>query len=352
MATDTQLMLTPDQKNMIFENMSDGVMTVDAEGIITYFNSACANIFGIDNPGNITGTAFASCFMSNKKNRAFNKLFDDCMNNNKHPEKTNVRYRSGNVVKHFNIDISLIQSDEKNADGQTGFPGMVILIEDTTDKFTLRQHEHDCAYIFAGLIICTSLFLFAWSLLRFTLHIYLRSSTYTFIIECITFALFLEIVFMTSFSMRDIGLVPKLSTLKRNCMETFIIAAITSLLLLLSKVILNFIGIRIKPYFIGGSLHGAYVYIFTSFVQEFLARGVIQTSVKYLMRGVKYQKTFGIILTSLLFSLMHIPLGFYFMSGALLLSLALGYIYERHGNIWGCVFLHWCCGYLGMCLYF
>ncbi|MFG6393310.1 MAG: CPBP family intramembrane metalloprotease [Lachnospiraceae bacterium] len=351
MTANTQLMLTPDQKNMIFENMSDGVMTVDAAGTVTYLNSACANIFEITDSSLIIGMSFAECFMSNKKNRAFNKLFDSCINNNERPEKTNVRYRSDSGIKHFNIAVSLIQPDGKDLSVQSGFPGMIILIEDTTDKFTLRQHEHDCAYIFAGLIICTSLFLFAWSLLRFTLHIYLRSSTYTFIIECITFALFLEIVFMTSFSMRDIGLVPKLSTLKKNCIETLIIAAVACSLLLLSKVILNFIGIRIKTYFIGGSLHGAYVYIFTSFVQEFLARGVIQTSVKYLMR-IKYQKTFGIILTSLLFSLMHIPLGFYFMSGALLLSLALGYIYERHGNIWGCVFLHWCCGYIGMCLYF
>ena len=351
MSNETQLMLTPDQKNMIFKNMSDGVMTVDADGIITYFNSACANIFEITDPGSITGMTFAGCFMTNKKNRAFNKLFDECINNNQRPEKVNVRYRSGNGIKHLNIAISLIQTEDTSLSGQAGFPGMIILIEDTTYKFTLSQHEHVCAYIFAGLIICTSLFLFAWSLLRFTLHIYLRSSTYTFIIECITFALFLEIVFMTSFSMSDIGLVPNPSTLKKNCLETLIIAGVTCSLLLLSKVFLNFIGIRIKPYFIGGSLHGAYIYIFTSLVQEFLARGVIQTSIKYLMR-VKYQKTFGIILTSLLFSIMHIPLGFYFMSGAMLLSLALGYIYERHGNIWGCVFLHWCCGYIGMCLYF
>ena len=351
MKPDTQLMLTPDQKNMIFENMSDGVMTVDASGIITYLNSACALIFGITDASTVIGMPFAGCFMTNKKNRAFNKLFDECINNNKRPEKTNVRYRSNEGMKQFNISISLIQSEETLQSGPQTFPGMMVLIEDTTDRFTLRQHEHDCAYIFAGLIICTSLFLFAWSLLRFTLHIYLRSSTYTFIIECITFALFLEIVFMTSFSMRDIGLVPKLATFKKNCLETLVIAAITCALLLLSQVILNLIGIKIKPYFIGGSWHGAYVYIFTSIVQEFLARGVIQTSVKYLMK-VKYQKTFGIILTSLLFSLMHIPLGFYFMSGALLLSLALGYIYERHGNIWGCVFLHWCCGYLAMCLYF
>lgn len=351
MTPESQLMLTPDQKNMIFENMSDGVMTVDAFGAVTYMNSACADIFEIENAEQVTGKPFASSFLSNKKNRAFNKLFEDCIKNNERPEKINVRYRSDAGMKHLNIAISLIQPVIAEPEYEKTFLGMVVLIEDTTDRFTLRQREHDCAYIFAGLIICTSLFLLAWSLIRFTLHIRLKSSTYTFIIECITFFLFLEIVFMTSFSMRDIGIAPKLTRLKENITETLILASTGCIILLLSKIVLNLIGIRIKAYFIGGSLHGAYVYAYTSLIQEFLARGVIQTSVKSLMR-VKYQKTFSIIITSLLFSIMHIPLGFYFMTCALLLSLVLGYIYERQGDIWGCVFLHWCCGYVGMCLYF
>ena len=99
-------------------------------------------------------------FMTNKKNRAFNKLFDECINNNKRPEKTNVRYRSNEGMKQFNISISLIQSEETLQSGPQTFPGMMVLIEDTTDRFTLRQHEHDCAYIFAGLIICTKPFSF------------------------------------------------------------------------------------------------------------------------------------------------------------------------------------------------
>lgn len=351
MTPESQLMLTSEQKNMIFENMSDGVMTIDASGVITYLNSACAGIFEIENTDEITGQLFANYFLTNKKNRAFNKLFQECMKNNERPEKINVRYRSNIGMKHLNIAISLIQSDDISSTGKKVFPGMIILIEDTTDRFTLRQHEHDCAYIFAGLIICTSLFLLAWSFIRFTLHIHLKPSTYTFIIECIAFALFLEIVFLTSFSMRDIGLAPKLKRLKINIQETIILAVAGCLILILSKVVLNLIGIKIKNYFIGGSLHGAYIYAYTALVQEFLARGVIQTSIKSLMR-VKYQKTFSVILTSLMFSIMHIPLGFYFMTCALILSLILGYIYERQGDIWGCVFLHWCCGYIGMCLYF
>ena len=213
-------------------------------------------------------------------------------------------------------DISLLKPSQTelfdpDADynSDTGFNGMVILIEDDTDKYKLRQHEHDCAFIFAGLILCISVFLMTWSLLQFTLHIYLKSSVYTQIIECITFLLFLVIVFMTSFSMRDIGLIPRKNTIKKTIVESLSIAAVASCILLLSKAILMLLGYKIKDYYIGGSLSGVYTYVFTAFVQEFLARGVIQTSVKSLMK-IRFQKFFSIFLTSLLFSLMHMPVSY------------------------------------------
>ncbi|HBA97995.1 MAG TPA: hypothetical protein DCZ23_07800, partial [Lachnospiraceae bacterium] len=110
-------------------NMSDGVMTIDASGIVTYLNSACADIFEIEEADKIAGQSFARCFLANKKNRAFNKLFEDCIKNNERPEKTNVRYRSGTGMKHLNIAISLIQSEEITPAGEKAFPGMIVLIE-------------------------------------------------------------------------------------------------------------------------------------------------------------------------------------------------------------------------------
>lgn len=341
---------TSEQKEHIFENMSDGVMLINSAGMITYLNSACENMFELNKNENVTGKFFSDVFLSNKKNRAFNKFFSNILTRNKFTTKTTLRYFIENEAHHFNINVSFLEAVDENDKNQP-FPGIMIMIEDVTDIFARRQHEHDCAYIFAGLIFCISLFLSTWSLLRFTLHIYLKSSYYTVMIEAITFVLFLEIVFLTSFSMRDIGLIPRFSRFKQNLKETIMTAAIICILLLISKLVLSLCGIQIKSYYIGGSWHGAYIYIFTAFVQEFLARGVIQTSVKSLMK-VKYQKTFGIILTSLLFSLMHMPFGFYFMLGAFLLSLFLGYMYERQQDIWGCVLLHWACGYLAMCLYF
>lgn len=342
--------LSPAQKEGIFENMSDGIMTVNHKGQISYMNSACEKIFSTSFE-TLKNQSFEEIFLTNKKNIGFNRLFSNTINKNAVTEKTTVRYEHDDTVQYFTIDVSLVQTEESTPGRYDAFPGMIILFDDITESRFLRQHRHDCAYIFAGLIFCISFYLSLWSLFQFTLHLNLKTSFYTLLIEGISFLLFLEIIFCTSFSLRDVGLIPKRAAFKKNLIETGILLLAGCLLLLLSKLILTLLGIQIKKRFIGGSLHGARVYLFTAIFQEFLARGVIQTSVKSLMQ-VKYQKTFGILLTSLLFSLMHLPFGFIFMLSAFALSIALGYLYERHGNMWGCAILHWVCGYLAMCLYF
>lgn len=343
---------SPKQKEMIFSNMSDGVMTVDSSGIITYVNSACLKIFHRTTAKELVGKDFQDLFCNNKHNHAFEKLFLNAFHGKLQTERTTVKYRLDSEEKLFlNIDISLMQEEETTARRHNTFQGMMILFEDLTDRFTLRQREHDCAFIFAGLIFCIAFYLMLWSLLRFTLHIHLSTVHYTYIIEGITFLLFLEIVFLTNFSMKDIGLIPRRKTLLKHLIETVTLASIGSCLLIFSNAILILSGNPIKPYFIGGSSEGFMKYLFTSFVQEFLARGVIQTCVKSLMR-VKYQKTFGVILTSLLFTLMHMPFGFSFMMCSLALSLVLGFIFEHQKNVWGCVILHWLCGYVAMSLFF
>lgn len=339
------------QKDMIFRNMSDGIMTVDENGNITYVNAALLEIFHFEKEKDVLGKSFEKLFLQNKKNRAFIKFFSLAMEKRQPTEKTSLRYRMDNGNRLFlNIDASLMERSWNHI-SEDRFPGMMILIENATDHFTLRQREHDYAYIFAGIIFCITSYLMAWSCIRFTLGIHLHTSVYTMMIEIITFALFLEIVFFTSFSLKEIGLVPHWKKLKENLLETLTIAVISGAVLVLSKILLSLFGIQIKSYFIGGSWRGLANYGFTALLQEFLARGVIQTSVKSIMR-IKYQKALGIILTSLLFSLMHMPFGFIFMMGAFVLSLALGYLFERHGDLWGCALLHWFCGYLTMCLYF
>lgn len=252
-----------------------------------------------------------------------------------------VSYDNGSEKKILNLRISRIRQGS----------GIMLLAEDVTSTHMLKQHEKDCALIFAGLIICICVYLSAWSLIKFTLGIHLKTSVYTMVIEGIAFLLFLEVIFFTSLTFSDIGIFVRPSKLLKSFISSLPLAAGASIVMVMINVILRFSGHPIKPYFIGGSFQGAYTYIFTAILQEFLSRGVIQTSVKALMQ-VKYQKFFSIFLTSLLFSLMHLPFDFPFMAAAFLLSITLGIVYEKQGNIWGCAFLHWSCGYLAMAMFF
>ncbi len=346
----TETIFTSEQKNLIFENMSSGVVLINENEEITYANSAFTKIFQTTSE-KLNGSSFREAFLQNKKNLRFNKLFLAGMDKGHFVEKKVVRYRIDDTIKYLAINITLIQQENTSLRQREPFQGMLVMIDDVTDSYQLKQHKHDCAYIFAGLIFCISIYLSIWRLCRFTLKMPLSTSDYTLMIEIMAFILFLEIIFFTSFSLREIGLIPDFSHIKKDLKEIAITGGIVCVIILLAKVILMLCGIKIKGYFIGGSLRGAATYIFTAFIQEFLARGVIQTCVKSIMQ-VKYQKQFGIVLTSLLFSLMHLPFGFYFMLGAFVLSLALGIIYEHQKNIWGCVLLHWGCGYLAMCLFF
>lgn len=47
--------VTKTQKQTIFENMSDGIITVTADGLINYVNSAATQIFDLS--GRVTGRA-------------------------------------------------------------------------------------------------------------------------------------------------------------------------------------------------------------------------------------------------------------------------------------------------------
>ena len=59
-------LLTKEQTDLVFDNMSDGVIMVNEDGIITYINSACAKIFHISAETAIQ-RSFAEIFLQNKR---------------------------------------------------------------------------------------------------------------------------------------------------------------------------------------------------------------------------------------------------------------------------------------------
>ena len=90
-------------------------------------------------------------------------------------------------------------------------------------------------------------------------------------------------------------------------------------------------------------------YVFTSVFQEFLARGFLLTCLINIFDH-KEKKHMAVLLSSLLFTSLHLYYVFNFMVGAGILSVLLGYVCIKDENIWGVSLIHFVFGTAGMVL--
>lgn len=92
-------------------------------------------------------------------------------------------------------------------------------------------------------------------------------------------------------------------------------------------------------------------YALTSIFQEFLARGFLLTCLINIL-DLKSKKHVAVLLSSLLFTSLHLYYGFTFMVSAGVLSVLLGYVCIKDENIWGVSLIHFVVGMAGMVLRF
>ncbi len=83
-------------------------------------------------------------------------------------------------------------------------------------------------------------------------------------------------------------------------------------------------------------------YIFTAFMQEFIARCALQANLKRI--AIRNASAYSIIMSSLIFAVFHIQYGFWFMIGAAILGGVLGIIYDKQNTIIGIWLIHWFTG--------
>ncbi len=334
--------LNREQKKMIFAGMSDAVVTFNENAEITYANPAAKKIF-------YAGREIDERFIrilheKTKQNKAFREYLIKCLEDAESLEKTVVAYYNGEKKLYLEINSCHVRTDGE-------FSGIMLIARDVTPEVDLKKQQHDFALIFSGLITCLTIYLYLWTYFRFTIKLAVSKSVYTHMIEGIAFLLFLEIIFFTSFSPKDIGFIVKPKKIIQSVGYAFFASLIIDCLLVMANVLIRAYGTPFKSYFIGGSFEAFFYYFFTALVQEFLARGVMQNTVKNIMK-VKGGRVGSVIVSALLFSLMHIPFGSTFMVGAFLLSIILGTVYEIQKNLWGCIVLHWLVGYMAMALFF
>jgi CRP-like cAMP-binding protein/membrane protease YdiL (CAAX protease family) len=87
-------------------------------------------------------------------------------------------------------------------------------------------------------------------------------------------------------------------------------------------------------------------YLLHSYIQELVARGIMQNAIQKFLRDDKGHRT--IIICSVAFAVMHMHLGATFALTTGLAAVVFGYIYLRHRNLLGVTLVHWVVGALVM----
>lgn len=328
----------------ILRDIQDGVLALDTKGTIIYLNAQGQKILGVAQ--NLVGSLYSDFMMSscNLDNDSFNELILDAVYDKVKAHNNQVVFRSSDNKKiYLNVTTSFLFSD----DGVTRI-GIVVVFSDITEVKLLDKQKKEATTIFAILMVCVSFYIFLWSFLR-NINAVPPLWVMTKIIEAISLLMLPLILKTTSFSINDIGL--KVSDPFSTFVPDIIIAfGVVIVLSVVKLFILKFSpGYFPKdaPFFNFGALDiSSGIYIFTAILQEFLARGVMQESLRRIFTGNKGD-IMSIILSAVLFGVFHVAHGFVFMVGATLLLGALGVLYNKQRNIWGLSIIHFIFGFMG-----
>lgn len=166
----------------------------------------------------------------------------------------------------------------------------------------------------------------------------IRGEIMTFGVELIAIIMLVVIVKFTRLDIRSMGIT------KKNLKGALIRACVVCVLVFLAMLALKLIKNPGQPIFNWKNYD--YFYVFTSVLQEFLARGFLLTTLLRINRS-KNKTHIAVICSSLMFTSLHLYYGFYYMIGAGILSLILGYCYIKDENIWGVSLIHFVFGTLG-----
>lgn len=329
----------------VLRDMSAGVLVLNSNGYVAYLNKPASLIFEI--PENIKPGSYSfNIQMENSKNDNFYQYILDAVYEKIGTHIGHVDYFAPSG-KYYALRISSSYFQEETSD----LKQVILTVSDETEMVKLQRKVDDSSKTFSAFLfaLCGLLIFYAmWEFAGRPIHTkYLTHGT-----EIIGLLLFFYMLKETSFSFHELGFATN-RPFKIIKTGTTIALVCVFFLIIAKLVIRHFYPHIFRPDlpFIDFSLFGLpqVFYVFTVIVQEFLARIVIQGSLYRIMVG-KRLKLQSILLSSLIFAIMHMHLGFFFMIGAVILAGALGVLYQKQKSLIGVCIVHYVFGVSGTLL--
>lgn len=124
-----------DHSDFIRENilldMSDGVITIGFDGVLTSINPAAGRILAVE-PEELIGQPFALCFFEQSENDAFNQTILDAVYNPDAAHRSVVPYSTGTRTRQLHVTTSYLRKDEEKL-------GVIAVLSDISELTELRD---------------------------------------------------------------------------------------------------------------------------------------------------------------------------------------------------------------------
>lgn len=325
----------------ILRDMSDGVLVLDIAGTVLYMNDKGRVTLGLKRDP--TGEKYATIFLDSEfQNDHFHQLVLDAVYDKDKSQTGIVPWHGNGSTKMVKLTASFLHDEEDNER-----IGVVVLFSDVTEVEKLSLQRRESSNIFASLMFLICIYLFFWSAAR-TYQWNIPLWVFSWCAQLIGCCSVFFALKTTSFSIWDMGL--RLINAKTTIMLDIFIAlggavSLIVLKMILSRVAPGFFPVD-APFFDWSGLRiSSFYYPLTVVIQEFLARGAMQGSLQRIFTG-KYTATLSILVSSLIFGVLHIAYGFPYMVGAAILLGFLGVLYNKQGHIWGICIIHFVLGWM------
>lgn len=115
----------------IMQDMTEGVMTVGFDGVISYVNPAAAGILGMD-AHELAGKKFARCFFEYSENDDFNQTILDAVYDSATTHKNIVPYYTGEETRQLHVTTSYLHDAGKKV-------GVIAVLSDISELTELRD---------------------------------------------------------------------------------------------------------------------------------------------------------------------------------------------------------------------
>lgn len=115
----------------ILLDMSDGVLTIGFDGILTSLNPAAGRILAVE-PEKLIGKPFALCFFDRPENDAFNQTILDAVYNPAASHRNVVPYSTDTVTRQLHVTTSYLRKDGEKL-------GVIAVLSDISELTELRD---------------------------------------------------------------------------------------------------------------------------------------------------------------------------------------------------------------------